>query len=260
MVSKKVKGVIIIAIVLFAIFYVAKLNAKIKSLESDNKALEDKQIVAEQEVDEDDEKVEEVTTEAPTTEAPTTEAPTTEAPTTEAPTTEAPTTEAPTTEAPATEAPTTEAPTTETVVEAEGVDLLSIHTLIGDKEDYFEEYVDVMDNIGNVHKHTYCIGEFDPFDNGDRANLVFLLNKEYNTLVIENIGLPDECKDADERYYLTFYGDGEYIGGTSEFTAGVYPQERIELDVTGVQELRVNFIKSHVCAFDSLIVDEMTLY
>ena len=255
MVSKKVKGVIIIAIVLFAIFYVAKLNAKIKSLESDNKALEDKQIVAEQEVDEDDEKVEEVTTETPTTEAPTTEAPTTEAPTTEAPTTEAPTTEAP-----ATEAPTTEAPTTETVVEAEGVDLLSIHTLIGDKEDYFEEYVDVMDNIGNVHKHTYYMGEFDPFDNGDRANLVFLLNKEYNTLVIENIGLPDECKDADEIYYLTFYGDGEYIGGTSEFTAGVYPQERIEIDVTGVQELRVNFVKSSVYGLNGLIVDEMTLY
>lgn len=243
MVSKKVKGVIIIAIVLFAVFYVAKLNAKIKTLENDNRALEDKQTMVEQDVDED--ATEEVDTEEVTTEAPTTEAPTTAEPTTEATTTEV---------------PTTEELTTEAVTVNEGVDLLSIHTLIGDKEDYFEECVDVMDNVGNVHEHTYYIGEFDPFDNGERANLVFLLNQEYSTLVIENIGLPDDCKDADESYFLTFYGDGNYLGGTSEFTAGVYPQERIEIDVTGVKELKVNFIQNGVYGFYGLIVDSMKLY
>lgn len=248
MLNKKTKGIVIIAIVLFAIFYVAKINVKMKELEKDNQALRDKQTEVEQCEDEN------LDTEESSTQATTEEVATQEI------TTEEITTEEITTEEMTTAEPTTEETTTEEVVVNNGVDLLSIHTIIGDTSDYFEESRGVMDNVGNTHEHAYYIYRFFRYDGDDVRDLVFCLNGNYNTLVLENIALPEEDKDAFASYYVSFYGDGNYLGGTSEFTAGVYPQERLEIDVTGVKELSLDFTRSVWGDESDLIVESMKLY
>ena len=147
MLNKKTKGIVIIAIVLFAIFYVAKINVKMKELEKDNQALRNKQTEIEQSADEE----EEVVTEESTTQA----------------TTEEVTAEEVTTEEVITTEETTEVETTEEEVVNNGVDLLSIHTIIGDTSDYFEESRGVMDNVGNTHEHAYYIYRFFRYDGDD---------------------------------------------------------------------------------------------
>ncbi len=248
MLNKKAKGLVIIVIVLFAVVYVAKLNAKIEVLEKDKRALEDHQTVVEQSDDAEGDSYEDVTTEA-----------TTEEISTEEITTEEVTTEEVTTEEITTEEVTTEEVTTEEVVVNNGVDLFTIHTIIGDSSDYFKETRGVMDNVGNTYEHAYYIYRFFAYDGDDLKDLVFYLNGNYNTLVLENIALPEEYKDTDTAYYISFYGDGNYLGGTSEFTAGVYPQERLEIDVTGVKELSLDFTENK-WGDEDLIVESIKLY
>ncbi len=127
-----------------------------------------------------------------------------------------------------------------------GVNLFGVYTTVGDADCLVETENDVMDNVGKVHKRVYRIYG----TSGDDFQATFMLNSEYSTLK-GTFFLTDDSKSNSCESYMEFYADGEYIGSTSVFSAGVKP-EKFELDVTDVEELTVIAHGSGTIAVENL--------
>ncbi len=134
-----------------------------------------------------------------------------------------------------------------------GVSLFNMYTLVGSADSLAETANDVKDNLGINHKRVHLIM---CYGNSESNNTTFLLNGEYS-LLKGTFFLTDDEKSEEYNRYVEFYADGEYIGSTSSFKAGVRPED-FELDVTDVDELTVKVIGD--CGIIHLAAENLKLY
>lgn len=93
------------------------------------------------------------------------------------------------------------------------------------------------DNRGKSdYSYIFIISNYQDWDE-KKNTLTYDLDNQFKTLTF-TLGLSETSKNTEQHVYFVFYGDGEKIGQTKTFTAGV-KSHKYTLNVSGVKDLQI---------------------